>query len=112
MEKSGLKPIPPTLRGKKRYVKFELISGSALNEEAVKRAIWSVFSAIYGEKGIADQKLWLVKWEHGKNIGYLRCALETEEETKAGLLFLGRVAGEQVVPIILLVSGSMKKLRA
>ncbi len=108
--KKSLKPIPPTLRGKKRYVKFELNSDVSLFEKDVKFAIWNTFSRIYGEKGVAEQKLWLIKWFPDKNEGILRCALEKLEEVKAGLLFVKEVQKEPVIPILKKVSGSIKKL--
>jgi len=110
-KKKSLKPIPPTLRGKKRYVKFELISDKPLSEEKVKKAIWATFRGIFGERGIAEQKLWLVKWL-GKNKGILRCSHKEEENVKAGLLFLKTIDNEEVIPLIIKVSGSMRKLTA
>lgn len=111
MQKKKLNPIPPTLRGKKRYVAFELVSDQTLIEIEVKKAIWSVFGNIFGGKGIADQKLWLVKWLP-KNKGILRCSLKEEENVKAGLLFLKQIKETPVIPIISKVSGSIKKLTA
>src|SRR3989344_8561765 len=105
-KKKSLKPIPPTLRGKKRYVKFEFVSKSSLNENDVKRTIWNVFQNIFGERGIADQKLWLIKWSQNNNTGILRCNLKEEENVKAGLLFIQTIANEPVLPVILSVSGS------
>lgn len=109
-KKKSLNPIPPTLRGKKRYILFELVSDQSLIEIEVKKGIWSVFGNIFGGKGIADQKLWLVKWY--KNHGILRCSLKEEENVKAGLLFLKQIKETPVIPIISKVSGSIKKLTA
>jgi len=107
-KKKSLNPIPPTLRGKKRYVSFELVSEQPLIEIEVKKEIWSVFGNIFGGKGIADQKLWVIKWS--KNKGILRCSLKEEENVKAGLLFLKQIKETPVIPIIIKVSGSLKKL--
>lgn len=109
--KKSLKPIPPTLRGKKRYVKFEFLCKISLGENDVKKSIWSVFQGIFGERGIADQKLWLIKWYSNTNTGILRCNLKEEENVKAGLLFIQSIVNEPVLPVILSVSGSMKKLK-
>ncbi|PIN85414.1 MAG: ribonuclease P protein component 2 [Candidatus Diapherotrites archaeon CG11_big_fil_rev_8_21_14_0_20_37_9] len=109
--KKALKPIPPTLRGKKRYISFYLHCESNLDENAVKKEIWRVFGGIFGEKGIAEQKLWLVKWYPEKNKGILRCSLKELENVKAGLLFISSVSGVKTMPLIDSVSGSVKKLR-
>ncbi|MCR4335433.1 MAG: ribonuclease P protein component 2 [archaeon] len=109
-KKKSLKPIPPTLRGKKRYIKFEFICNNALKEESVKKAIWGTFRGVFGEKGIAEQKLWVVKWNSAKNEGILRCSHTEEENVKAGLLFLKSVDNQEIIPLILNVSGSIAKL--
>ncbi|HLC79336.1 MAG TPA: Rpp14/Pop5 family protein [archaeon] len=111
MEKKSQKPIPPTLRGKKRYIKFSLLCSANLSERDVGAEISNIFSAIFGASGIASQRLWLIKWFSQKNEGIVRCALPQEENVKAGLLFLQKVRQEQVIPVILKVSGSVKKLK-
>ena len=108
-KKKSLKPIPPTLRGKKRYIKFELVCDSLLHEGDVKKGLFAVFSELFGSKGIAEQKLWLVK-SMGGNKFIVRCSLAKEPEVRAGLLFLSKIAGKPVIPIIMAVSGSIAKL--
>ena len=110
VEKKSLKPIPPTLRGKKRYIKVEFISAVDLNESEVRASIWSKFTRIFGEKGIAEQKLWLVKWI-GQNKCIFRCSLENEDNVKTGLLFVKKIGEIRVNPCILAVSGSLKKIK-
>ncbi|MFH1586961.1 MAG: Rpp14/Pop5 family protein [Candidatus Diapherotrites archaeon] len=107
--KKGIKPIPPTMRGKKRYINFELIGGEKLGENEVSKAVWDVFLKLYGEVGVARQKIWMIEFKKGN--GILRCSNETTEEVKAGLLFLKKVASTAVNPKITLVSGSLRKLR-
>ena len=110
-KKKSLNPIPPTLRGKKRYVKFRFICAQRLAEKDVWNSISNTFSRIFGASGIADQRLWLIKWFPEKNEGIVRCALAEEEEVKAGLLFVQRAGNENVIPLILKVSGSVGKLK-
>ena len=109
-KKKSLKPIPPTLRGKKRYIKFQLLTNQKLREMDVKDSVWRVFGRLFGEKGIAEQKLWVVKWLPQNN-GVLRCSLEKEEEAKAGILFIKKIGETPVIPVILGVSGSLSKLK-
>ncbi len=107
-EKISLNPIPLSLRGKKRYIKFELICKEKLIERDVSIALWKQFLQLFGELGTAKQKIWLVKFDSEKNQGVLRCALEEVEQVKAGLLFLKEVKGITVIPFILTVSGTIK----
>ncbi len=109
--KKSLNPIPSSLRGKKRYVKFRFISQKVLIEKDIWASLSSTFQSLFGASGVAEQRLWLVKWFPGKNEGIVRCALAEEERVKVGLLFVQRVDSETVVPTIVKVSGSMKKLK-
>ncbi|MCR4368777.1 MAG: hypothetical protein NUV67_02610 [archaeon] len=110
-EKKSFKPIPPTMRGKKRYIKFRLICEGKIAERDVRGAIWGVFGQIFGDHGIAGQRLWMANWDFEKNIGILRCSLGPIEEVKAGLLFVRQAGGKEVIPVILGVSGTIKSLK-
>ena len=109
-KKKSLKPIPPTMRGKKRYIEFQLIASAEISQEGTKNAVFGVFERLFGEAGIASQKLWMVKWLKTSNTGILRCSLSQEENVKAGLLFVTRAGGTGVVPLVKRVSGSIRKL--
>ncbi len=110
-KKKSLNPIPSTLRGKKRYVKFTLICRNSLSEKDVWSAISGTFARLFGASGIASQRLWLIKWFPQSNEGIVRCALAEEENVKAGFLFVQKVGTENVIPFIVKVSGSVKKLK-
>ena len=109
--KKDLNPIPPTLRGKKRYIKFRVFTQKNLRENDVKYSLFGVFSRLFGASGVAEQKLWLIKWFPEKNEGIVRCSHLEEENVKAGLLFLSEIADEKAVPMVVSVSGSIKKLK-
>ena len=109
--KKTLNPIPPTLRGKKRYVKFKLLCNARLGERGVWNSVSGTFSSVFGSAGMAEQRLWLVRWFAEKNEGIIRCALSREESVKAGLLFIQKVGADSVIPLVLKVSGSVKKLK-
>ncbi len=109
--KKSIKPIPLSYRGKKRYILFELISEKRLNEKDVSRELWNTFLRLFGEVGCAKAKIWPILFDGKKNRGIIRCANEGVEEAKAAILFLRDVNGVGVIPRILLVSGSLKKLK-
>ena len=110
-QKLSLKPLKPTLRGKKRYVQFRFFSEKNFDEHSVERGIFSVFLALFGSTGIAKQNLRLIRYNNGTNLGILRCSLQTLNEVKSGLLFLREINNVPVTPKIVSVSGSLKKLK-
>jgi len=112
VEKKTTRPVPPTMRGKKRYVLFELKGGKGLAEQDVSKALWGGFLRLYGELGTAKMKLWLANWDPKEGKGIVRCALEHLDECRSGIVFVGRVSGREVVPQTLKTSGSIRKLKA
>ena len=110
-QKKSIRPIPPTYRGKKRYILFELSSKKKINEKGLSRELWNNFLRLFGEAGCAKAKIWLILFDEKKNRGIIRCSNEYCEEVKSGLLFLREIKGAGVIPKILLVSGSLKKLK-
>lgn len=109
--KKSLKALPLSQRGKKRYVLFELSAGKPLSAAIVEKEIFKKFSELFGSKGIAGQKLHFIGFFGEKNLGILKCSLQETENVKAGLLFLKTIAGIPVIPRIVSVSGSVKKLK-
>lgn len=110
-KKLSLKPIPPTLRGKKRYIAFRLECENPLREKEVFEAVWKTFFELFGSVGTARQKLWPIMFSEKQGIAVIRCSLECLHEAKAGILFIKEVHGKPASPRILLVSGSMKRIK-
>lgn len=109
--KKRVKALPSSMRGKKRYVLFELLAEKPLSAALVEKAISQKFAQIFGSKGVAEQKLHFIGFYGEKNLGILKCSLEKSEDCKAGLLFLQGIAGIAAIPRVVSVSGSAKKLK-
>jgi RNase P/RNase MRP subunit POP5 len=109
--KKFVNPIPRVLRGKKRYLKFAFLPSKPFSEKSVWSSVSSVFFQLFGEVGLATQKLWLVSWNEDKCEGIVRCSHDSVENVKAGLLFVQEIEGNKVIPVLLKVSGSIKKLK-
>lgn len=110
-EKKSTKPIPKYLKGKKRYIKFKIITNQTISEKQINETINETIATIFGDYGIAQQKIWLIEWNEKEKTGIIRCSLETIDKTKAGLLFIQEIKGEKVIPTIIKVSGTIKKLK-
>lgn len=107
--KKKTKPIPLSMRGKKRYVYFELDSEEKLSKSAVSKALWKCFIDLYGSLGTAETKFWFIDFYNKK--GILRCAHTEVEKAKTAVLFMKEADRITVKPKILRVSGSLKKLK-
>ncbi|AJF60830.1 MAG: hypothetical protein J4224_04745 [Candidatus Diapherotrites archaeon] len=110
-EKNSLKPVPPTARGKKRYIQFRLISEKKLDEKIVSSALNRLFLEFFGELGVAERRLWFIGFSPASCKGTVRCSHTAVESVEAALMFLKEVKENKVIPVILRVSGSIKKLK-
>lgn len=110
-QKKKAKTIPPTLRGKKRYLSFRIIPAGNFSRKDVELALWSSFLSLYGSFGCAEIRLWLSAWDPVQGIGIMRYALEGDVKARAGILFLREVCGKSVSVRILGVSGAIGKLK-
>jgi len=113
--KKNLKPIPSTMRGKKRYIKFLIEAlaaiGSPLKEKDVYNAVWGFFLKKFGSLGIARQRFLVVAFDEKTGMGVLRCSHKSVEKTKKALLELNTVKDIAVKTAIIRVSGSINKLK-
>lgn len=108
-----LKVLPPTLREKRRYVKFQVLSEEPIVYSDLEAAIWNTLMDFYGELGVSQMSLWLIKNLYGekKQIGIIKCNNKSISSVVAGLGFVNRLGDNRVVIKILKVSGTIKGLR-
>ncbi len=109
--KKRLNPIPPTLREKKRYILFELICDNKLETNDVAYALNDAFLSLFGSFGSARVSAKLIEWDKEQNRGILKCERSAKEHAIAALQFVREVKDSTVVPRVLLVSGTLRKLR-
>ncbi len=119
-----LKILPPTLRDKKRYIAFEIISQGSLGREDVISIFLEASQDLYGACGTGKFELWVVLlWrcdtgglekvarednnEH-KMKGILRCRRDEVDSVRAIILTITKFRGKRVVFHTLGISGTIK----
>ena len=107
------KILPPTLRDKKRYLAFEIISERPVTFENVIEAFWSSLLSFLGEVGTSRTNVWFVKdaWDSSRQRGLVRCEHTEVDNVRVALALITGVAGARVVPHSLGVSGTMDGAR-
>ncbi len=112
MKNKRLKILPPTLREKKRYVAFKIISEEPITYADLEAGIWGTLLDFYGEHGISQTSMWLVKnlYDEMQQIGVIRCNNKAVEQIIAGLGLITRLGDIRVIIKILKVSGTIKGL--
>jgi len=103
-----MKPFPPTLKEKRRYIYFE-VNGGKFSEEDMRKAINRAVLGFLGEKGAADANFTVIELLAGK--GVCRTTAQQLQNVMAALTLLNRAGDQKVAIIITAVSGTLKKAR-
>lgn len=110
--KAKMKVLPPTQRKKHRYVMFQVLSDYPIVYSDLDAAIWNTVLDFYGEEGVAEMDMWLVKnlYDSKEQIGILRCVHTAVPAVLAGFGVVRRLGDTRVAIKILKVSGTIKGL--
>ncbi len=104
-----LKSIPPSMRSRRRYLVFELLSSGPLSKEDLIRAFSRTGLHLLGEFGYSSLKLSVLEFEGRK--GIIRFMYKKRQSVKAIIALLTEVNGISVIVRTLGVSGTIKKAR-
>lgn len=111
-KKQRLKPLLPTLKEKKRYLAFEIVSKAKnLAFKDVSRAIWDAALGFAGTLGGAKMGLQVFpeKYDAKTQRGLIRVAHNQLEELKASLAFITHVNNTQAIARSIGASGILAK---
>ncbi|MBS3152055.1 hypothetical protein J4230_01455 [Candidatus Woesearchaeota archaeon] len=103
------KALLPSLREKKRYLVYEVISESKFSYKDLKEEITKVFRDIFGLEGLARVGLDFV--EHSESKGVIRISTKGLDMLKASFCFVRKINKGDVILRSLGVSGMLKKAR-
>ncbi|MBI2658683.1 hypothetical protein HYX05_01090 [Candidatus Woesearchaeota archaeon] len=112
MINTKLKPVLPSLREKKRYLVFEVISKQKINDASqVSSAIWNASSQFLGQLGTAKAGLMILnnKWDQKLQRGIMKVSHRHVDAVKAALVFANKIGNEDVIFRSLGVSGILRK---
>jgi RNase P/RNase MRP subunit POP5 len=103
---------PPTLRERRRYLRFELLCERPIDKRDVLKEIWDSLYALYGDLGASESKLWLIDYhpsEDGtRGVGILRCAHDRVEEVRAALACIHAIDTASIGIRVVKTSGTIK----
>ncbi|HLC95875.1 MAG TPA: Rpp14/Pop5 family protein [Candidatus Nanoarchaeia archaeon] len=107
-----LKPLLPSLREKKRYIAFEVISeGKIGSADSVEHAIFGSLLKLVGEKGAATAGIIMLKDRYNPETqrGILRTSTKGLKDSKQALTLIDSIEKKEVIVKTLGVSGILKK---
>ncbi|MHC1582492.1 MAG: Rpp14/Pop5 family protein [Candidatus Syntropharchaeia archaeon] len=104
-----MKGLRPSLRERKRYIGFEVISEKEIEKKELIREIFTSATSLYGDKGVSECSPWLISFD-GKR-GILRCSHRMTDEARNVLASIDRINGGPVGIRVLTISGTIKGVR-
>ena len=101
--------ILPTLKEKKRYMSFEVISESKLTQNSIISALNSTFKDFLGQYCLGKAGINILNVENNK--GVLRLNRKYTDKIKTSLLFIKSINSKKVIVKSNKVSGILKKVK-
>lgn len=107
------KTLPSSLREKKRYLAYEIISEEPVSFQDVVSAFWSSMLSLLGELGTAKANVWFVKdtWDGDRQRGVIRCRHTAVDDVRAAIATVEEIEDTRAIVQSLGVSGTMKGAR-
>jgi ribonuclease P/MRP protein subunit POP5 len=99
----------PSLRKKKRYIGFELLSDGEIREEELSKEIVSSAHSLFGDLGVGELALRLIEWDGRR--GAIRCRHDKTAEARSALAVMNSVGGKKVGVRVLTISGTIRGIK-
>jgi ribonuclease P/MRP protein subunit POP5 len=103
------KRLLPSLREKKRYVAYEVLTESKFTSHQIKETIILNFKELFGTDGLSKAGLDFVDFEDNK--GIIRVSNKSLDMLKATFCFVRKLNKDDIVLRSLGVSGILKKVK-
>lgn len=100
----------PSMRKRKRYIVFRVLSDDPLKYNNLRDTVWSVLSEWMGEDDMSRAGVRLIKnlWNPNKKRGFLQCSHKYVDKIKVGLALIHQIGDQKVIFQTLRVSGTIK----
>lgn len=96
----------PTLRDKKRYMAFDVMSEQTITRAELSQEILNSTCSLLGDSGCSDINFGLLSYDG--RYGIIRCAKGKTGEMRAALACLTKVRGIRVSILVLGIYGTIK----
>lgn len=109
---SKIKPLLPSLREKKRYLVFKVISEKGIdNINSIKESIFLSYNNLFGEIGMAKAGLLMLNDKYNKELkrGIIKVNNKMLNNLKASICFIKTIEKQNVIVKSIGVSGILKK---
>ena len=107
---SKIKTILPSLKEKKRYIGFEVVSDDNFKFDDIKKAIEKMILKMFGEKGYAKAGIMFVD-VNKQNKGVVKTNNKELTNTRAALTMINEINGKKTIVKCTNMSGILRKAK-
>lgn len=104
-----LKPILPSLKEKKRYLSFEIISDSSFSADEVSKAVNEGISNFMGTLETGKAGIIFFNDKYSNNSGIIKVGHKHVDKARASLILIKSINGKEAIVRTRVVSGTLKK---
>jgi len=102
--------VLPSLRLKKRYIAFRMLSSGPVSKTNLKDALQASIRDWVGVKGLGESGFSLLRWNERTGEGIIRCGHLWVDDIKLAMALLHQIGDEKVILASYRVSGTLKGL--
>ncbi len=112
-EKKFVSTIPLSMRGKKRYILFQVsVEGiPKIPKGEFEKTLNQHLVQCFGTLGLPEHRVKLIVFDEKGGLGILRCAHTSKDSIISALILFSSFQGKKAVLRTRLTSGSLKKLK-
>lgn len=109
-----LKILPASMRPKKRYIVFEIISESPVAYKDFNVSAWGAFLTFLGADTSADAKIWLITnlYDSKGQKGVIRCSSAHVEKVRSAMSLITVVGESRSIVRVIGVTGTIKSAKS
>ncbi len=103
----------PSMREKKRYVIFRVISEQGVDYRTVRDALWNSMTRWIGEAGLAKANVRIVRnlWRQKEQTGFVQVSPKCVDAVKVAMGLIHQIGDQRVIFQSVRVSGTIKSGR-
>ncbi|MCD6557522.1 MAG: ribonuclease P protein component 2 [Candidatus Aenigmarchaeota archaeon] len=107
------KTLPASLRAKRRYIIFEVVSEKPIDYIELVGAIWRSFLDFLGELKTSELNFWLIKnlYDPKTQRGIIRCSPDQVEYVRAALSLIDQIGETRALIKVNSVTGTIKSAK-
>lgn len=104
-----MKPFPPVMRERRRYIAFQVKAEGKLTKKEVEKSLWDNTFDYIGLLGAVESSFWLINFDEKTQKGVIRTTNKFTDKILGTLAFAEKVSNKKAVFHIKGVTGTIKK---